>query len=674
MHVSPFSTDQDGRFGRTVTIALVAALFVSTIAGAIAAPPVAAQQNGSEQDGGGDSITKQEFRNWISKVMGMESKGAAQEAARKNPDKVDILARAFKQNVDTSLSGTRLTDTIKQRPQYVINTIKQASGGGPFPAPVAAANNGGGGGGGGGNSTNESANGTAENGTAGNGSEGGPTSNESVNRIISEFTSKNLGYNQLSQENKSRANDILLSVTQGNLSQQQINSKFTNLEQLFANASGAGNLGSTGLKEQRRQIVMEYVGEREKHNPIPKIDIDIPGLLDQKLESFADSMREGAAGILKKVYGLAFSTPVPQNDGWQGVLGTPTNEPFQSLYEQLLKGKLYPVLNYLLGTAVIVMGISLVVNPLMSRFRALDLAIKFVSFLLLYVSAWAAVTLMHGAVDGITVWLRPSEQAMEALATNVTKLSAGAIGAYFIGAGGILASVFSLGVELGLRKVALQYFFPYVFPALLLLLYVSPWRRLKSFASVVIWQYVNVLTMVIPMAILLKAAAIVSFTTSDGVVAMLVLVALFLFAVSIPTITTYTFLQVPGKAASVGKSAAAGAADRASTAKDKLGWDGDDSASTGTATADTSPGSRTEQAVEVSTDGGTTGIPSSGELAPEQVENIDPTGGSATTAGQVRDLEQAEHQDPMNPSAMKESYFEDHPQRMTMDEKLASQS
>jgi hypothetical protein len=208
---------------------------------------------------------------------------------------------------------------------------------------------------------------------------------------------------------------------------------------------------------------------------------------------------------------------------------------------------------------------------------------------------------------------------------------------------------------------------------LLLLLYASPWQRLKSFASVVLWQYVNVLTMVIPMAILLKAAAIVSFTTSSGIVSMLVLVALFLLAVSIPGITTYTFLQIPGKAGRAGKSAAAGAASRASAAKDKLGWGGDESASSGTATGDTSPGSRTEQAVEVSTDGGTTGIPSDGELSDEQIESMDSAGGSTTTAGQVRDLEQSKDQDPMNPSSMKESYFEDHPQRMTMTEKMANQ-
>ena len=377
-----------------------------------------------------------------------------------------------------------------------------------------------------------------------------------------------------------------LQAKQGNLSKKQEDKLIVKVKRTVLYQDKVGPVPMDRKPKKQKQvedIIEKHLGAEggfaTSGSPnSPGINIDIPGLLDAKIKAFADAMREGAGSILKKVYGLAFSTKVPQNDGWNGILGSPTNEPFKPLYEQLLQDKLYPLLNYLLGTAVILIGISLVVNPLMSRFRALDLIIKFDSFLFLYVSAWAIITLMHGVVNDITMWLRPSEQAMEALATNVGKLSAGAVGAYFVGAGGILASVFSLGLELGLRRVALQYFFPYIFPVLLLLLYASPWQRLKSFASVVLWQYVNVLTMVIPMAILLKAAAVVNFSTSSGVVSMLVLVALFLFAVSIPAITTYTFLQIPGKAARVGYSAAAGAASHASTAKEKFGWAGDDSA------------------------------------------------------------------------------------------------
>lgn len=309
MDSSPFSTDQDDTLGRTVAIVLVAALFVSTIAGAIAAPPAAAQQqNGGKQAGGGDSVTKQEFRNWINEVMGMD-KGAAQEAMRKNTDKVDILARAFKQNVDTQLSGTRLTDTIKKRPQSVINKVNQASSGGSFPAPVAAANNGGSGsngnagsengnaGSGNGNSAGNAGNGngnSAGNAGSGNGNgDSGPTSNESVNQIISEFKSKNLGYKQLSKQQKSNANKLLLSIVTDDLNKDETNKKFDEFEQLIAGANGAGKAANSERKKQRRQIIMEYVGEREQHDPVPKIDIDIPGLLDQKLKSLADSMRGG---------------------------------------------------------------------------------------------------------------------------------------------------------------------------------------------------------------------------------------------------------------------------------------------------------------------------------------------------------------------------------------------
>ena len=539
-------------------------------------------------------------------------------------------------------------------------------------------------GGPGGNTSAGNASASAGAGSSPGGGANNSTAGNPVQATIQEFKQNNLGYSKLSPEKKKEVRTALreLQAKRGNLNKKQEDKLIVKVKRTVLYQDKVGPIPMDQKPEQQKQvedIIEKHLGAEGGFATTgspnsPGFDIDIPGMLEAKIKAFADEMRKGAASILKKVYGLAFSTKVPQNDGWEGILGTPTNEPFKPLHEQLLQNKLYPLLNYLLGTAVILMGLSLVVNPLMSRFRALDLFIKFASFLLLYVSAWAIVTIMHGVVDDITIWLRPSEQAMGALATNVTKLSAGAVGAYFVGAGGILTSVFGLGLELGLRRVALQYFFPYIFPVLLLLLYASPWRRLKSLASVVLWQYVNVLTMVIPMALLLKAAAVVSFSTSSGVVSMLVLVALFLFAVSIPGITTYTFLQVPGTAARAGYSAAAGAAAYAGTAKEKLGWGGEDSASSGSATGDSSPGVRTEQAVEASTDGGTTGIPNSGELSHEQVEQMDSTGGSTTTAGQVRELEQSKNRDPMNPSAMKESYFEDHPQRTTMQEKLANKS
>jgi hypothetical protein len=505
---------------------------------------------------------------------------------------------------------------------------------------------------------------------------GNASGNGSVSAVIQDFKQSKVGYNKLSSDQKSKVKKQVRNLTQA---QKKLDSgQKINQYQKVYNAFGYKRVLPFSKESKNRNqisnILDKHVNAQESAGVPPKSlppkkgplsGIDIPGMMDAKLDSMADTLKEGASNVLGQVYDLAFSTPVPQNNGWQGVFGTPTNQPFQQLHQQLLSEKLYPLTNILLGMSVLVMGISMTVNPLM---------IKFVSFLMLYVASWAVVTLLHGAVNDITLWLRPSKDAMAALATNVEALSAGAIGAYFVGAGGILTTVFGLGLELSLRRIALQYFLPYIFPVLLLLLYVSPWQRLKSFASVILWQYVNILTMVIPMAILLKAAAIASFSTSGGVQGMLLLIGLFLMAVSVPGITTYTFLQIPGKAGQYGKVAAAGAVGHASTAKGRLSGGSEDSSSSATTTGDTSPGDRTEEAVEVSTNGERSGVPSSGELSDDQIESMDADGGSTptTTAGKVRDLDNSENQDPMNPSAMKESYFDDDPRRETMNEKLAN--
>src|SRR5699024_10372499 len=340
-----------------------------------------------------------------------------------------------------------------------------------------------------------------------------------------------------------------------------------------------------------------------------------------------------------------------------------------------------PVMNYVLAIGVIVIGLSLTVKPLMSRFRALDLMTKFVSFLLLYVFSWGAITLMHGIVNDIVMWLRPTSAEFQALVTSLDKIGAGAAAAYLAGAGGIFSTVFGMGLELAIRQFALLFFFPYVFPILLLLLYISPWSRLKRYASTGIWQYVNVLTMAIRLAALLKAAVIVKFSVSKGIGGMIVLIALFGFALVIPAIQTYFFIQVPGAIKNRAKSAAAGAATRVGGAAKNQIWASGESSSDSPPSADTSPGDRTEDAVEASTEeSGSSGVPSSGELSAESIDKMDPTHTSQTTAGKVRDLDANRDRDPMNPTAMKESYFEDeieiedHPRRTTMRHKLADDS
>jgi hypothetical protein len=528
---------------------------------------------------------------------------------------------------------------------------------------------------------------TAGNGTTvGNGMASGGGGNNStaanpVNATIQEFKRQNLGYANLSAEKKQQVRSDLQQLYAGNVSQLKENRLIGNVQSTLS----SGPLMSPGEYNKPKNIIKDRLnasselttdGDPTDSSPLSRLDI--PSLTGQKLRAIGHEMLTGAASFLKEVYDFAFSTPVPQNNGWQNILGEPTNEPFKPLYEKLLNGTLYPVTNLLLGIAVTLIGLSLAVNPLMSRFRAWNLITKFVTFLLLYGFAWTAVTLMHGSVHSITMWIRPSAEAMSQLVTNVGKMSGITIGAYFVGSGGIMAAAAGLATELAMRNVLLKYFFPYIFAPLVFILYVSPWERLKSVASMALWQYVNVLTMVIPMAVFLRAATVVNFSTEQTLQGMILLIALYGAAAVMPVITTWAFAKMKGKAVAGAKSAAAGAASRAGAMKDSV-W-GSGSSSDSTATGGMSPGDRAEAAVETTSVGSSSGsgVPSSGELSDSALEQTGPEGSetATTTAGQVRALHEEEKSSPNSADAKYEAYFKEQkersgPHRTTMQEKLA---
>ena len=506
------------------------------------------------------------------------------------------------------------------------------------------------------------------------------TPKQPVNATIKQFKQQNLGYSQLSasQKQKLRTNLEKLKQTgvrnpgQISMKQQRV---LSNIGKIF---EGVPNEG------KREKIIKQNFGFGQnlkgRGSSAPNVDFpfDIPSLTGQKLRAIGHEMLTGAASFLKEVYDFAFSTPVPKNSGWYNILGEPTNKPFKPLYHKLLNGTLYPVTNMLLGIAVTLIGLSLAVNPLMSRFRAWNLITKFVTFLLLYGFSWTAITLMHGSVHSITMWIRPSAEAMSQLVTNVGKMSGITIGAYFVGSGGIMAAAAGLATELAMRNVLLKYFFPYIFAPLVFILYVSPWERLKSVASMALWQYVNVLTMVIPMAVFLRAATVVKFTAEETLKGMILLIALYGAAAVMPVIMTWAFAKMKGKAVAGAKSAAAGAASRAGAMKDSV-W-GSGSSSDSTATGNTSPGDRAEAAVETTSVGSSSGsgVPSSGELSDSALEQTGPEGSetATTTAGQVRALHEEEKSSPNSADAKYEAYFKEQKERSgshrtTMQEKLA---
>ncbi|EMA47810.1 hypothetical protein [Halococcus salifodinae] len=563
------------------------------------------------------------------------------------------------------------------------------------------------------------ANGSAGNTTAGNTSAAGAnaTSNSTddpVNATIQEFKRQNLGYANLSDSKKQEIRSDLQELNSGDLSQLEQNRKIGNIQSILNSGGAMGpneftkpkNIIENQLSASNASSEVTTDGDPTDGPLLSKID----SLTDRQLKRLGDSFKTGAADSLGTVYNLSFSTPVPENDGWNGIFGEPINgtnttngtngtnatnatvsgqaddswrrvlgissdKSYRQLHEQLLMDRLYPLLNYILGIGVVVLGLSLTVNPFMSRFRVIDLMTKFVTFLFLYAFSWGTITLMHGVVNDITMWLRPSSAEFKSLVTSIDKLAVGAAAASFVGSGGILSSVLGMGVELAVRHLALVYFFPYVFPVLVLILYLAPWQRAKQFASMGLWQYVNVLTMVIPMAVFLKAALIVDINPTNGIGGMIVLLALFGLAVIVPIIQTYFFIQIPGTAAWAAKSAGAAAASRLGIGGDDADDSGSSSADT-TATGNTSPGDRAEAAIEASSES-RSGLSESGSL--DSSPDIEKIAGSnpETTAAKVRELDKNQHSDPNSADAKYEAYLSEEqqdgsgPHRTTMQSKLA---
>ena len=269
---------------------------------------------------------------------------------------------------------------------------------------------------------------------------------------------------------------------------------------------------------------------------------------EQLAEWFAEQMFVATEVLIDDVFNNMLGTPTPENDGWQGILGQPTGETYSELYENVYMDMILPPVFQFMILAFI--GFSLFVVPFspITGQRVWRVMITMFGAAALILLAWNFASLLHHVSDAVTQWFLP--QSDEFLGESGVAEDAGlelASGPLAVLLGVYFAS-WNVGIGLllihGIRQVAL-FFMPTVLPIILVGMYFGP-KTSKSAFSVLFWQYIGLLVMNWPTALLLSIAYYVSFDFGMGAAGVLpdmaTTIGLFLFAVGIPLLVQTSFL------------------------------------------------------------------------------------------------------------------------------------
>lgn len=287
------------------------------------------------------------------------------------------------------------------------------------------------------------------------------------------------------------------------------------------------------------------------------------------LDGTASWVAEGASnfivGIFAGTYELAVGTPVPENAGWMGLFGEPTNEPFASLFTDLHETWLFPLSLSFFLLALLISASVLPFSGFIGRYSASKwILMAFVTILAISLS-WPIVTAMHALSDTVGAAIAPSgeelTQTNQGLETLVASAGPTAAALYF-----------TMGVKMvlyaliyGMRYFLLLMVMPYIFGLAVAVSIFAPWTRLRSFGSMIVWQYVGLLIMAWPMALLFRAAYIIEWGfTLDGLANLLLVMGALVAGVVIPVVIAYQMTKLTGTLTGAVRGAGASMAARES--------------------------------------------------------------------------------------------------------------
>lgn len=265
-------------------------------------------------------------------------------------------------------------------------------------------------------------------------------------------------------------------------------------------------------------------------------------------EWFIGLMYRATEALIDDVFNNMLGTPTPENDGWQGILGQPVGETYSELYEEVYMQMILPPVFQFMILAFI--GFTLFVVPFspLTGQRVWSVLLGMFGAAALVLFAWNFASLLHHVSDAVTMWFLPQSEDFlsESGLTEEAELELASgplavlLGAYFA----------SWNVGLGLLMIhgarqAILFFMPTVLPIILVGMYFGP-KASKAAFSVLFWQYVGLLVMNWPTALLLSTAYHVGFDFGLGPAGSLAnfaaTVGLFAFAVGIPLFVQTSFL------------------------------------------------------------------------------------------------------------------------------------
>ncbi|MFC6906994.1 hypothetical protein [Halalkalicoccus tibetensis] len=261
-----------------------------------------------------------------------------------------------------------------------------------------------------------------------------------------------------------------------------------------------------------------------------------------------ERMYVGVELLIDNVFNNMLGTPTPENDGWQGIFGQPVGETYSDLYEEVyMQMILPPVFQFMILGFI---GFTLFVVPFspLTGQRVWSVLLGMFGAAALVLFAWNVASLLHHVSDAVTMWFLPQGEdflnGSGVTGTAELELASGPLavllGAYF--------ASWNIGIGLlfihGARQ-AILFFMPTVLPIILVGMYFGP-KASKAAFSVLFWQYIGLLVMNWPTALLLSTAYHVGFDFGMGPAGSLTnfaaTIGLFAFAVGIPLFVQTSFL------------------------------------------------------------------------------------------------------------------------------------